>query len=193
MPFYDKNIIVGVVFNNTWGWYITDKEIWFLDSEKLRTASEKAGFPRLEYPADEDESIIINEKNAQEFLNSIKEHLISRDDLNRMVSTRLGLIQSHADKINGVEEYDYKGIDKNDLESYYYHADDMLDFNPSLYVNFDDRILYSYYPEPASYEQYVPDGWVGEYRDFEDIVPVSEAYWLDENGGNLLEKAFEEG
>lgn len=33
------------------------------------------------------------------------------------------------------------------------------DILPSLYIDFDDKELYSMYSEPASYEDYVPIGW----------------------------------
>ncbi len=37
--------------------------------------------------------------------------------------------------------------------------DDLLDFAPSLLVNFDQRQLSSQYPELIRFEIYVPDNW----------------------------------
>ena len=63
-----------------------------------------------------------------------------------------------------------------------------LAFNPSLLIDFDTKILVSYYAEPASFEHYVPDGWVGEYRLFEEEIPQNERFWIDCNGKNLMEE-----
>ena len=52
---------------------------------------------------------------------------------------------------------------------------------PSLIVDFDSKILLSYFPEPASFESYTPDGWIGKYENFLDEVPVEEKYWIINN------------
>ena len=45
------------------------------------------------------------------------------------------------------------------------------DVLPSLYVNFDEEELTSCYPEPASYENFVPCNWIGKYDDFINDIP----------------------
>lgn len=64
----------------------------------------------------------------------------------------------------------------------YSHISDML---PSLYVDFDGKELTSYYPEPASYELYVPNGWLGKYEQFLGNVPEDYRYWVI-HGVNLF-------
>ena len=51
------------------------------------------------------------------------------------------------------------------------------DIFPSLYIDFDKKELYSMYPEPASYEDYVPIGWKSEYKNFLYMIPSNEQYW----------------
>ncbi len=63
-----------------------------------------------------------------------------------------------------------------------------LAYNPSLLIDFDKKILISYYAEPESFEDYVPDGWVGEYRLFEKEIPFDERFWIDKDGKNLMEE-----
>ena len=46
------------------------------------------------------------------------------------------------------------------------------DYKPSLYVDFDKKLFYSMYVEPASYEDYTPVGWDAKYNSFLDIIPV---------------------
>src|SRR5690606_22983456 len=66
----------------------------------------------------------------------------------------------------------------------YSHISDML---PSLYVNFDGKKLTSFYPEPVSYERYVPNGWLGKYEEFIGDIPEDYHYWIV-NGDNLFQK-----
>lgn len=63
---------------------------------------------------------------------------------------------------------------------------DKLAYNPSMYIDFDDKKLYSNYSEPESFEAFVPDGWEGEYRDFSDLVPENKRFWLDKDGNSLI-------
>lgn len=53
----------------------------------------------------------------------------------------------------------------------------LLAYNPSLYIDFDQKLLLSYYPESESFEKYVPKGWIGKYQFFQDIIPVKYRYW----------------
>lgn len=61
-----------------------------------------------------------------------------------------------------------------------------FDFLPSFYVNFDSKIFYSLYTEPRSFEDYVPNGWVGEYKDFLELIDEQYRFWIDSNGNNIL-------
>lgn len=65
-----------------------------------------------------------------------------------------------------------------------YHG--KLAYNPSILIDFDNRILISHYAEPESFEYFIPDGWEGKYEDFERYIPLARRYWLDENGKNLI-------
>ena len=42
------------------------------------------------------------------------------------------------------------------------------------------------FPEPASYENYVPKRLSGTYEDFTEFIPTSEKYWIDKFNNNLL-------
>ena len=68
--------------------------------------------------------------------------------------------------------------------------DYVLELSPAIYVNFDRQELISLFPEPASYEEYVPDGWKGTYGDFTSEIPVNLRYWVID-GENYLAKNYE--
>lgn len=63
---------------------------------------------------------------------------------------------------------------------------DKLAYNPSILIDFENRVFISYYPEPESFEAFVPDGWIGKYQDFTEEIPEKQRYWMDENGKNLI-------
>ena len=63
-PIYAENIIVAVIHNNEFKWYVTDKELWFLDYNKLDNEYETLGIEvEDEYEADERKGIkVLNEE-----------------------------------------------------------------------------------------------------------------------------------
>ena len=64
--------------------------------------------------------------------------------------------------------------------------DDKLAYNPSILIDFESRVLASYYAEPEAFEDFVPNGWEGKYQDFAEAIPQDQRYWIDENGRNLI-------
>ena len=64
-----------------------------------------------------------------------------------------------------------------DLRIIFSHNQEEDGYKPSLYVDFDKRLLYSMYIEPSSYEDYVPVGWDAKYQNFIDLIPVEKCYW----------------
>lgn len=61
-----------------------------------------------------------------------------------------------------------------------------LAYNPSILIDFENKVLKSNYAEPESFEDFVPDGWSGKYQNFEEEIPQNQRYWIDENGRNLI-------
>lgn len=63
---------------------------------------------------------------------------------------------------------------------------DKLAYNPSILIDFENKVLTSYYAEPESFEDFVPNGWSGTYQDFAVDIPQNQRYWIDENGQSLI-------
>lgn len=145
--YLEEEIIVFVIYDNEKNWYICDRYLWYLDYSILN-------FNVTDEPFDERRKniLILNEKEASIFLDRIKNNIIKTNDLRKIWLENLKLID--------------KGIDVN-LDNY----------SPSLYVNFDTKELFSMYPEPASYEDYVPFDWNSNYKDFLEIIPKKYQYW----------------
>ena len=153
-PKYAQNIVVCTRFIGKIRWYVTDKEIWFLDLRKMVKAYEDKGYS-IPDPDDFSERFdidIVNESNAEDFLSKISEFEVITTDLQ--------------DILKGTN------INKSDVV-------------PSLFVDFDNQTLYSMYPEPASYEHFVPYNWSGKYENFLELIPSEFQFWKCE-GKNLF-------
>lgn len=161
IPECNENIIVGVLYNGIFNWYVTDKEIWFLDYKKRIIAFKDKGFDIEEYIDDvRKDTLIMNSDNVSTFLKRIEIYKIESECLRELLEKRRA---------------------SND-DSWCY------DFSPSLYVDFDSNKLFSLYSEPASYEEYVPTSWEGRYFDFMYIIPYNYKYWLKEEKNLLMEE-----
>ncbi|WP_025682328.1 hypothetical protein [Paenibacillus maysiensis] len=151
---YGENIIVAVILNNEWTWYVTEKEYWYLDLIKLENAYLDKGYklPDQGDYSDRFDIAVLDEKSAYKFLYEISELKVSKVELSELV---LKLEYTNSE-------------DKNFLTG----------LTPSLLVDFDNKLLMSYFPEPASFENYTPDGWSGVYENFIVKVPMQERYWV---------------
>lgn len=63
-----------------------------------------------------------------------------------------------------------------------------LAYNPSILIDFDNKVLMSHYAEPESFEHFVPKGWTGKYQNFEERIPRNQRYWVDENNKSLIRR-----
>jgi hypothetical protein len=57
--------------------------------------------------------------------------------------------------------------------------DDIVHLMPVLYIDFDNKNLYSIYPEPMGFENFAPDDWQSKYEEFYDKIPSTYNYWDD--------------
>lgn len=159
-PNYMENIIVGIIFNSQFSWYVTDKELWFLDYSKMIVFFEKKGIKvNIDYIDNRRKNtIILDTENVSEFLTLIATNKVTANELNYNLLANIT-------EIDDTWKFNYR---------------------PSLYINFDKKILYSNYSEPASYEDYVPNLWEAKYEPFDDFIPNDQKYWLDFYDKNLL-------
>ncbi|WP_242615036.1 hypothetical protein [Paenibacillus solani] len=162
-----NNIIVGLLIDNFFKWYVSPKDLWFLDRKKLTDTYIKKfkeiGLKNIGNnieEVDERKGIeVLDEYSFREFTRRINKYSVSTDELRKLLKLNL--------------------LTKSKEEAYY-------SFLPSLYVNVDKRELYSLYPESASYEDFLPENWIGRYEDFLSKIDWKEKYWYDENGLDLL-------
>ena len=149
---YGVDVIVGVRYGAEWRWYVSDKYYWFLDLVKMRDASRAHGYVTdgVTGFADRFGIAIVTEDTAELFLAAMEPHRVDKAMLRALLESRLP------------------------IKSW----EDVIDVLPSLLVDFDSKRLLSSFPEPASFEYYVPQGWNGAYIDFLAEVPEDQRYWI---------------
>jgi len=154
-PVYDEIIIVGIILNKKLEWYVANKFLWIMDLEKLPKIEYEYYFGNDELKEVRQDINVISINNIQIFLDRIK---IYKADINNLRLKILDKIIEKKEKDEGLE-----------------------DFYPALLLDFDNMILYSQYPEPFEFENYVPDNWEGKYMSFIDCVNDEDKYWIYKN------------
>lgn len=142
-----EQFVVYVIYSGEGKWYVSDKEIWFLDYKKRVEVFRKAGYEIKDEYIDEKrrDLMCLGEDNALLFLRRIAEDECSTSELREIF-------------FNNEEDEDYQ---------------------PSLYVDFDKKILYSLNDiTGARYENYAPTNWCAKHEDFFDLIPVEKCYWI---------------
>lgn len=151
---YIDDIIVATIHNGKFIWFVGDKDFWFLDFQKQNDAALESGFDDGMSIDDIAKSrygiVVLDSDNFDDFLKFHHENITTKLELTRLL--------------------------QNELPKKY--LDEAAFILPSLFVDFDRKILYSYFYEAASFEDYVPNGWESKYIRFLDIIPKSERYWI---------------
>ncbi|WP_207515892.1 hypothetical protein [Longitalea luteola] len=157
-PEYSVDIIVLVRYKNKYTWYLQEKEYWVLDYNKWASVFDSLGHDDTAYGDDlRDDFPILDSDNWSSYEKVIKDHVVTKEQLSEMIRESLP-----------IESWDEKG-----------------ELFPSLFVDFDKKELFSLFPEPLSFEDFVPDNWVGKYDNFYELIPATEKYWIIDGADHL--------
>lgn len=86
VPIYAENIIIWVLWKDMFSWYVTDKELWFLDYKKLDIAYGIT--KRREFDSEPEERnglYILDSNNIEKFLKNIRGYLYNSDELQNLI------------------------------------------------------------------------------------------------------------
>lgn len=158
-PIYDENLIVAIKKNEKINWYIADKFLWIMNLNILSKDELESYFSNNELKEIRRNCMIVSNENVEIFLNKVEKYKVNIDLL----------------KLKILERIDKNGIDDEELD----------DFYPTLLIDFDNNILYSQYPEPFAYENYIPKNWTGKYKTFIELIDLKDRYWIH-NNRNIL-------
>lgn len=157
-PKYCENIIVGVVYKRKFNWYITNKELWHLDYDK-EYKSWKECYNKMGR----------SEKQFNYDIGSFEEFCSNRWGIQILNTENANIFFDKIEK--------YK-VSVTKLKNMFINAgQEKYNYYPSLYVNFDKKHFYSYFPEPENFENFVPDDWIGDYLKFYELIPKDKRYW----------------
>lgn len=157
-PEYCENVIVGISYKHKFNWYITSKFLWRMDYQK-------------EYQM-------------------WKEYYIKIGRTKKQFEFDVGSFQDFCKKRWGIEVLNEKNVDcflkhikKNLISTDRLHELFIqsngrdLSLIPVFYVDFDNKVFCSNFPEPENYDDYVPIGWNNKYCKISSLVPVNNMYW----------------
>lgn len=153
----DNDSLVVIKNKGSFYWFCSFKEMWVLDRVKWFNDFLKNGIDVLD-ANDHRERYdigIVDSENCDEFIKLLKldDFEVNKEDLSK----------------------EFHGMDLKNKKWW-----DVYGFFPDVYIDFDSKVLYSQYVENMHYENYVPEGWLGELKDFcnENILPSSECFWI---------------
>ena len=156
----EQDLIALVLCRKKAYWFLTFKEMWVLNRKKWINEFISNGVKGVN-PEDHEERYnlaLVNEDNAEYFISKlIKDNYV---------------------------------LDKNDLSTEFYKrlesaSDwwDIYDLMPDIYIDFDNKKMYSNHIEAIQLVNYLPVNWVAERKDFcqGEILPESEKFWISNN------------
>lgn len=161
-PEYAQNIIVGVKTSTQFSWYLTERDVWILDIMKYKEAYEKNGFSF-------DMDFALSLRNNISVVNEDNYPLYLKEYTDYIIQS------SELKKL--VEHQDYEST--------------ILELRPSLYIDFNQKMLLSLYPELLPFENYIPDHWTGIREDFTSYISEEDRYWIIDDI-NYIDKIFNE-
>lgn len=153
----DEELLVIIKNEGRFYWFVAFKEMWVLDRAKWVEDFVRSGMEiNLQDIHKERYNIpVVNEENAKIFIDGlIKDaYLYNKDDIAAEFYNRLSQKTTWWD---------------------------IYDLMPDLFIDFDNKRLYSQYLESMHYHKYVPDDWQGELVDFcsDGSLPQDEMLWI---------------
>lgn len=156
-PKYAMNIIVGVQCYKQFSWYVSD----IMDSNWLLS---------MEY----------EDKNFDTI-----DWSLTREKFYELRPAGIVTVnKTNAKKY--LASLEHEKATASELKKMLKDAEDLDDFVPSLYVDFDHKIFCDNYPELGAFDTHIPKGWKCSYEvKWMADIPQEEQYWM-ENGKNLL-------
>ncbi|QNQ18521.1 hypothetical protein HF650_01340 [Kosakonia sp. SMBL-WEM22] len=153
----DENVLVILKNNHHYYWFAAFKEMWVMDRIKWVADFVRNGIDDLNFYIHQEryDIPVFNEQNADEFIRRL-------------------IKDGYLYNKNEIADEFYKRLS---IEDSWWSVYDLM---PDLFIDFDEKKLYSQYVENMHYEKYVPQNWVGEVVDFCDdgLLDDCERFWI---------------
>ena len=159
MPKYRENIIVAVIYKRHFEWYVAPKNLWKMDYRKLYSLWKSLyvrsgkGINALEREIGTYESFIAKRWGIQVLDSESASYFLAHLFKCRFSPDELKFCRSMA------------------------RDDRKTDYEVSLYIDFDNKIMRSNFPPPENFEKFIPDGWNGQYGDVISFIPADKRFY----------------
>ena len=156
-------IIVGVIANYQFNWYICSNDMWTMDIDKYIQAYKEAGLD-LDFsylPEIQQNLHVITKSNLENYLELYKD-----DCLKVTVEELITMIRRSMECVDFNSEMILEG----------------KALLPDLLIDFDKEEFYSNHLGMKNYERYVPNEWTFCSGRFDHLIPEEKRYWIEKNG-----------
>lgn len=160
-----EKIVAAVRHEGSIRWFRSGRDLWVLDFRKWRESFVGRGYSAPELDNSDRGGIhVVNRESAKPFLDFMSQYELDKDQLSVELARRYP-----------------------DAQSWW----DVADLFPIILVDFDNERVAAFYPNGTPMEKYLPDGWVGEFKDFAteyppEIFPEDDKFWV-KGGVDLLQ------
>ena len=158
LPKKNENIVVGVIYKRHFEWYVAPRKLWKMDYRKLysvwKLLYKKSGKGLAQLEKD---------------IGTYEDFCAVRWGIEVLDSSTASYFLAHLFKCRF-------SADELRLLRMVSHDDKKDDYTPSLFMDFDNNIMYSQFPKPENFESFVPNGWTGRYEDFSSFIPDDKRY-----------------
>jgi len=157
-PCGNENVVVLVKFDSRFHYYVTDKELWFLDDVIDDEYWKANGWVIPEVQGERADFELLDETNVSQFLPVIAQYEVDFEELKEYYNLYLYVMEG-------------------ELEA---GSVDIREILPIFYIDFDKKIFISYYSEPGSFETYLPNSnWKGYLMEIktDKEIPPEMRYW----------------
>lgn len=157
-PIYCENVIVAIMWKNKFYWCITHKDLWKLDYIKLYE-NIKMQYEKMSF-------------SHKKFIHDV-------GNFEYFCGARWGISILNEKSVDQfLKKIEKNIIDTDELRNMYLDSSGAkIECLPVFFVNFDKKSFYSYFPEPESFERFIPDNWNSEYINFYNLIPIEKVYW----------------
>ena len=158
LPKSGENIVAGVMYKRHFEWYVAPKNLWKMDYRKLYSVW------KLLYTRS-GRSLTQLEKD----IGSYEQFCSKRWGIEVLDSSTASYFLAHLFRCR-------YSADELRLLRMVARDDKKRDYDASLYIDFDSSRMYSQFPKPENFENFVPQGWSGIYDVFMSLIPEDKRY-----------------
>ena len=109
-PKYAEDIVVGIISDKSFGWFILEKELCFLDLNKLSEAWRKRGYDEPDSDSERFGIRVVDEHTQYAFLQKIEDFKVTTTELRKMLMAETDSLERAAFRASLLIDFDQKRL-----------------------------------------------------------------------------------